>query len=149
MKHLVLRPSRRERAYPLNCPGPHPDTEVRDAGGKGMGLFATRNLRRGTCVGCYLGVLVSASRHEEYSEHRAAFCMEFKHSGLVIDAFHYGTQVRFANHSFQPNAAIHWEVHGEVYHPALRLGREVKEGEEICYNYGRKYWKNCKKTPIN
>ena len=146
MEELVQRPQRQARAYSLDCPGPHQDLEVKDAGEKGKGLFATEDLKRGTCVGCYLGLIISDAYSKGYSHDSSSYCMEFKHSGMIIDAFTQGTIVRFANHSTHPNAEIQWEVHGGAFHPALRLKRLVQAGEEICFNYGRKYW--ARETPL-
>lgn len=63
---------------------------------------------------------------------------------LVIDAERRGNVSRFFNHSCSPNMLVQPVLtagcSGVRYRIAFVAGREVEAGEELCYNYGTRYF---------
>ncbi|GIQ88490.1 hypothetical protein KIPB_010746 [Kipferlia bialata] len=115
------------------------DLEVKDAEGKGKGLFAASDIECGAFIIEYVGDVISK---DLMLERLLSYNKEFKHnyimdfgSGHYIDATKTGNIARFANHSCGPNAETQkWEV-GAENRVGLFALRDIEEGEEIVFDY--------------
>ena len=113
----------------------------------GMGLFARRELPRGTKLK-YRGQLMTSQQVEEKypGDVLAPYTLSFKRFGHVffVDASETPQHLaRYANDShgtlFIPNAVFRDPDPGRLW-PCLYLTRSVKPGEEIFADYGRVFW---------
>ena len=113
----------------------NPPFEVRQSPIQGMGVFATRRIRKGTRIIEYVGERVSpeeADRRydDDLSEHPHVLLFTVD-KRTVIDAAVGGNEARFINHSCEPNCESVTEKR-RVYIEALRT---IKAGEELTYDY--------------
>lgn len=112
-----------------------PPIEVRASPIAGLGVFATRAIRRGDRIIEYVGEHVSA---EEAGRRYDDDTMEQHHTFLfaldddtVIDAAVGGNEARFVNHACDPNCqAVNEE--GRIFIEALR---DIEPGTELLYDY--------------
>jgi SET domain-containing protein len=108
---------------------------VRRSGIHGRGVFAARDLPKGTRILEYRGVRISYDRAAElYSEHEDqpthTFLFEID-DDTVIDAGQRGNAARWINHSCAPNCEAVDEG-GRIYIEAIR---GIRAGEELGYDY--------------
>jgi len=102
----------------------------------GSGVYAAREILKGTRVVEYLGDRITHSEADERYEfkgqddgHTFLFVASRR---VVIDAGVNGNEARFINHSCDPNCET--VIEGErVFIEALR---DIKPGEELGYEYG-------------
>ena len=112
---------------------------------KQFGLLATRNLAKGVNIGPYLGDYITEkeaiNRQTRYGV-KLELPQKPGHPRLppfVIDAAHYGTEMRYMNHdSKNPNTElqliyINWN--GPFPLCIARTIRHVRKGEELTINY--------------
>jgi len=108
---------------------------VRRSAVHGLGVFATRRIRRGTRVVEYLGERVShreADRRYERKSSRDSHTFLFVvDRGVVIDAGANGNEARFINHGCDPNCEAVTEER-RVFVEAIRT---IRPGEELSYDY--------------
>lgn len=98
----------------------------------GLGLFAIEDIPKGTCFIEYFGRVIKGE--EEYTSN-SKYLFEV-HSRKTIDGRARENTARYINHSCKPNAEP--ETHkGRVF---IFSKRNIKSGEEICYDYGKEYW---------
>ncbi len=98
----------------------------------GLGLFAGEDIPKGKCIIEYVGRVIKGE--EEYTS-RSKYLFEV-HSRKTIDGRARSNIARYANHSCRPNAED--DTHkGRVFIFAIK---NIKTGEEICYDYGKDYW---------
>ena len=99
----------------------------------GLGLFAGEDIPKGTCLIEYKGRVIS--KDEEYSS-RSKYLFEV-HSRMTIDGQARSNTARYINHSCKPNADP--EIRNRrIFIMAIK---NIKAGEEICYDYGQEYFK--------
>ena len=101
----------------------------------GKGVFATRMIRKGTCIIEYVGERIS---HEEADRRHGMKAPGDNHTFLftvdsktVIDGGVGGNASRFINHSCDPNC----EVLIDEGRLLIEATRTIREGEEIVYQY--------------
>jgi hypothetical protein len=102
---------------------------------QGRGAFATRTIRKGTCIVEYAGeVITSDEADRRYDDdtmsrhHTFLFAIDAERS---IDGNSRGNEARFINHSCEPNCeAVAYE--GRIYIHALCT---IEPGEELTYDY--------------
>jgi uncharacterized protein len=102
----------------------------------GLGLFATKLIKRAAYIATYRGPRVSAEEAERREQRGAKYMFELN-SRWVIDGSPRWNVARYMNHSCYPNAK-----------PMIRKGRKIEfvalraiaPGEEITYDYGREYF---------
>ena len=101
----------------------------------GLGVFATRRIRRGTRIVEYLGERIS---HREADRRYARKKADDNHTflfivdrGVVIDAGLDGNDARFINHGCDPNCESVTDQR-RVYVEAIRT---IQPGEELKYDY--------------
>lgn len=113
----------------------------------GYGLFANRNIPANAFVGEYTGVLRRLSRWRPDSN---AYCFQYPSRFLtwkyyIIDAFREGNEMRFVNHSEDPNLQPSCLVDEGLCHLVFFTNQAVSEGEELTFNYGSDYWRHRQK----
>ena len=115
------------------------DVEVRPSSVHGCGLFARKTLAEGDWIGQYTGEQRWALPFSKRTDY-AWLVPAPTFPRLEINALKKGNALRFANHSFTPNAAAdhlfidgHWIVF-------FYAARTVERGEEIFTDYGETYW---------
>ena len=122
-----------------------PSVEVRDAGVKGRGAFATRNFAAGEYVGPYVGTLTTDD------ETIARYCAEnILSASLKCDyLFHvndtYSIDAQNSTHfSRYFNHAEHGNLVSSTDEDELRVdfyaARDIAADEELTFDYGVRYW---------
>ncbi|CAI2302781.1 unnamed protein product [Caenorhabditis sp. 36 PRJEB53466] len=112
--------------------------------GKGCGLRALKDIKKGRFIIEYVGEVVERDDYEKRKKKYAAD-KAHKHHYLcdtgtyTIDATVYGNQSRFVNHSCDPNAICErWSVPrtpGDVNRVGFFAKKNIKAGEEITFDY--------------
>ena len=97
--------------------------EVKESGIHGLGLFATKPLRKGSVVGYYSGPEVHSE--DDDGDHVLWIYDEDEEREYGIDG---QNETRFVNHSRKPNANFNGEK--------LVVLTAIKAGEEITHDYG-------------
>ncbi|HVT55518.1 MAG TPA: SET domain-containing protein [Xanthobacteraceae bacterium] len=103
----------------------------------GLGLFATRLIKRRTRIAEYKGPLLTGKDAERAENRGNRYLFEIN-SRWTIDGKSRKNLARYANHSCNPNAEPVIQKR-RVFINALR---NIKAGEEIVYDYGSDYLKN-------
>ncbi len=109
--------------------------EVRSSGIHGLGVFASRRIRKGTRVIEYLGERITPKEADrryagDPSEHpHVLLFVVDKH--VVIDAGVGGNEARFINHSCEPNCET-VTIQRRIYIQTLKT---ISPGEELTYDY--------------
>ncbi len=103
----------------------------------GLGLFATRPIRKGLRIAEYKGRKL-ATKEANRREARGNLYLYEINSRWTIDGTPRSNIARYFNHSCNPNAEI-YDVKHRVF---IRTLRAIKPGEEITYDYGVDYLKN-------
>lgn len=103
----------------------------------GLGLFATRPIKKRTRIVEYKGPLLR-SKEATRAEARGNKYLYEINSRWTIDGKSRSNVARYSNHSCNPNAEAY-----DVGHRAfIRAMRNIKPGEEIVYHYGMDYLRN-------
>ena len=98
----------------------------------GLGLFAKEPIKKKGFVVEYYGPMLT---REEADEKGGKYLFEVG-SKKVIDGSPRFNKARYINHSCRPNCETS-TVRGKVY---VYAKRNIKEGEELVYNYGKEYF---------
>jgi SET domain-containing protein len=114
----------------------------------GLGLFTTRSIKKGERIIEYFGREISKA--EEYSS-KSKYLFEVN-SRKTIDGTQRDNFARYINHSCKPNCEPHI-VRGKIFIDAIK---NIKEGEELSYDYGEEYVDEhikpygcrCRKCPV-
>jgi SET domain-containing protein len=96
---------------------------------QGSGVFATRNIRKGSRIVEYLGERKPFKQFHEDDEYYVNLFHVGR--GLVIDPSRQGNIARFINHSCEPNCES-IDDDGRIYIESIGA---IKKGEEITYDY--------------
>jgi SET domain-containing protein len=103
----------------------------------GLGLFATRPIRKRTRIAEYKGRKLNTKAANKLEARGNLYLYELN-SRWTIDGTPRSNVARYFNHSCNPNAEI-YDVKHRVF---IRTLRNIKPGEEITYDYGVDYLKN-------
>jgi uncharacterized protein len=104
----------------------------------GLGLFATREIKKGTRIVEYSGRLLDC-RIEEQDAIENKYLFELN-GRWTIDGSVRRNVARYANHACRPNAESDVQPRNrKVY---LRAIKTIQPGDEITYDYGREYFNN-------
>lgn len=101
----------------------------------GLGLFATKTIKKGAKIIRYRGVLVSNDEAEKL-DNKYLFEVSKK---WTINGAARSNIARYANHSCKPNAES--DVSAKKRRVVIRAIRDIDPGEEITYDYGEDYFK--------
>ena len=103
----------------------------------GLGLFATRLIKKNRRIAEYKGKLLTTKEAEKAEVRGNRYLYEIN-SRWTIDGSPRSNIARYANHSCNPNADS-YNVKKRVF---IRAIRNIKPGEEIVYDYGIDYLKS-------
>ncbi|XP_048358625.1 histone-lysine N-methyltransferase NSD2 isoform X2 [Sphaerodactylus townsendi] len=118
----------------------YPETKIIKTDGKGWGLVAKRDIKKGEFVNEYVGEVIDEEEcmarikyaHENDITH---FYMLTIDKDRIIDAGPKGNYSRFMNHSCQPNCeTLKWTVHGDT-RVGLFAVCDIPAGTELTFNY--------------
>jgi SET domain-containing protein len=102
----------------------------------GLGLFATKTIKRSAYIATYRGRRISSDKAEELENRGSRYMFELS-TRWVIDGSKRYNVARYMNHSCRPNAEPFIIRRRKIIFRALRA---ITPGEEITYNYGRDYF---------
>jgi uncharacterized protein len=103
----------------------------------GLGLFATKPIKKGTRIIRYIGTLLDSTKEEDDAiENKYLFELTNR---WTIDGSARKNVARYINHSCRPNAESDVRpIKRQVY---IRAIKDIEPGEEINYDYGTDYFK--------
>uniref|UniRef100_A0A1A9X5N0 Histone-lysine N-methyltransferase n=1 Tax=Glossina brevipalpis TaxID=37001 RepID=A0A1A9X5N0_9MUSC len=108
---------------------------------KGWGVRSLIPVPKGSFVAGYVGEILTDLEADRRMDDSYFFDLGHNH---CIDANYYGNVSRFFNHSCEPNiipVRVFYE-HQDYRFPKIAFFtcREIDAGEEICFDYGDKFW---------
>ncbi|HLX18037.1 MAG TPA: SET domain-containing protein [Bradyrhizobium sp.] len=103
----------------------------------GLGLFATRAIKKGTKIVRYFGPLLDSKRkRDDAIENKYLFELNNR---WTIDGSVRKNVARYINHACRPNAES--DVRPRKRKVFIRAIKNIEPGEEINYDYGTDYFK--------
>ena len=102
----------------------------------GLGLFATRRIKKGTRIIRYFGPLLDSKKKEDDIENKYLFELGNR---WTIDGSVRANIARYINHGCKPNAES--DVKPRKRKVFIRAIKNIEPGEEIAYDYGTDYFK--------
>jgi SET domain-containing protein len=106
--------------------------EVRASRVHGLGVFATKSIRKGTRIIEYTGKRILWNDVPNDLDDAHTFLFGLDNGKIVIDPSIGGNEARWINHSCQPNCEAIEEEDERVFIYALR---DLRPGEELFYDY--------------
>ncbi|XP_061387552.1 homeobox protein 5 [Musca vetustissima] len=108
---------------------------------KGWGVRSMVHIPKGTFVATYTGEILTDHEADRRMDDSYFFDLG---NGHCIDANYYGNVSRFFNHSCEANITpvrVFYE-HQDYRFPKIAFftSRDVESGEELCFDYGEKFW---------
>jgi len=103
----------------------------------GLGLFATKPIRKGAKIVRYLGPLLD-SRNKKHDDIENKYLFELN-GRWTIDGSARKNVARYINHACRPNAES--DVSARKRKVVIRAIKDIEPGEEINYDYGTDYFK--------
>ena len=110
-----------------------------------LGLYASRNISKGTRVIEYKGKVITrheAEKNPKYDNGKAIYLFNLNKRYDLDGDFKFNT-ARLINHSCNPNC----EVTGTGLKIWVYAIKDIKKGEEFSYDYGFSYDKDYKNYP--
>jgi uncharacterized protein len=101
----------------------------------GLGLFATKAIKRAAYIATYRGRRISTEEAEKCERRGAKYMFELNNKWVIHGSPRWNV-ARYLNHSCKPNAKP-MVRNGKIVFVALRA---IEPGEEITYDYGREYF---------
>lgn len=106
---------------------------------KGWGVFARKNIAEGEFIGEYVGKVKLISF---FFSNINPYCFRYPLPlsdwlWFTIDAEHDGKETRFLNHSETPNCESAVMFHQGVYRIGIFALKNIDQGEELTYHYGK------------
>jgi hypothetical protein len=98
----------------------------------GLGLFAGEPIKKGACIIEYIGREVVGK--EQYTS-RSKYLFEVSKTRMIDGAIRENT-ARYINHACKPNSEIEI-IKGHIY---VMAKKNIKEGEELNYDYDTEYF---------
>jgi uncharacterized protein len=103
----------------------------------GLGLFATKPIKKGTKIVRYFGPLLD-SRNKKHDAIENKYLFELN-GRWTIDGSVRHNIARYINHACRPNAES--DVSARKRKVVIRAIKDIAPGEEINYDYGTDYFK--------
>src|ERR1700709_1427504 len=103
----------------------------------GLGLFATKPIRKGAKIVRYFGPLLD-SRNKKHDDIENKYLFELN-GRWTIDGSVRKNVARYINHACRPNAES--DVSARKRRVVIRAIKNIEPGEEINYDYGTDYFK--------
>src|SRR3954466_12645668 len=103
----------------------------------GLGLFATKPIKKGTKIVRYFGPLLD-SRNKKHDAVENKYLFELNNR-WTIDGSVRKNVARYINHACRPNAES--DVSARKRRVVIRAIKDIEPGEEINYDYGSDYFK--------
>jgi hypothetical protein len=103
----------------------------------GLGLFATKPIKKGAKIVRYFGPLLD-SKNEKHDAIENKYLFELN-GRWTIDGSVRKNIARYINHSCKPNAES--DVNARKRRVVIRAIKKIEPGEEINYDYGTDYFK--------
>jgi len=103
----------------------------------GLGLFATRKIKKGTKIIRYFGPMLD-SRNKKHEEIDNKYLFEINNR-WTIDGSVRKNIARYINHACRPNAES--DVSSRKRKVVIRAIKTIQPGDEINYDYGTDYFK--------
>ncbi|EGP06997.1 TolA protein [Bradyrhizobiaceae bacterium SG-6C] len=103
----------------------------------GLGLFATRKIKKGTKIIRYFGPLLD-SKNKKHDDIDNKYLFEINNR-WTIDGSTRKNIARYVNHACRPNAES--DVNSRKRKVIIRAIKTIEPGEEINYDYGTDYFK--------
>jgi uncharacterized protein len=103
----------------------------------GLGLFATKPIKKGTRIIRYFGPLLD-SKKKKHDEIENKYLFELTNR-WTIDGSVRKNIARYINHACKPNAES--DVRPRKRRVYIRAIKDIEPGEEINYDYGTDYFK--------
>jgi SET domain-containing protein len=101
----------------------------------GLGLFATKPIKKKTIIVYYRGQKITAAESEKREARGNRYLYEIN-SKWVMDGASRRNVARYANHSCRPNCESDTRGH-EIFIKAIK---NIEPGDEITYHYGKNYF---------
>ena len=98
----------------------------------GNGLFADEDIKKGEFIIKYEGKLLT---NKEAEKLKTRYLFEINEN-YTIDGSDYSNKARYINHFCNPNIEAEI-VGGEIIFTAIK---DIKEGEELGFDYGQEYF---------
>ncbi len=98
------------------------------------GLYATKDIKKGTCVIEYKGKIITrieAEKNPKYDNDKAIYLFNINKRYDLDGDFNFNT-ARLINHSCDPNC----EVTGSGLKVWVYTIKDIKKGDEFSYDYG-------------
>jgi uncharacterized protein len=102
----------------------------------GLGLFATKPIKKGTKIIRYFGPLLDSRKKKDDIENKYLFELNGR---WTIDGSVRENIARYINHACKPNAES--DVRPRKRKVFIRAIKNIEPGEEINYDYGTDYFK--------
>ncbi len=99
----------------------------------GLGLFAGEDIKKGELIIEYIGNILTDAETDKIPDSRYIFSISKNHN---IDGTPRWNIARYCNHSCDPNS----ESDVKKKRVFVKAIKNIKEGEEICYDYGEEYF---------
>jgi uncharacterized protein len=109
----------------------------------GQGLFAAQDIAKGTRIIAYIGEKISRRESARRLEAGNAYIFHLNYR-YALDGKTLENTARYINHSCDPNCQVE-KTNGTLW---IVASRDIKEGEELSYNYGYEF-KHYKDNPCN
>src|ERR1700759_5233287 len=102
----------------------------------GLGLFATKPIKKGTRIIRYFGPLLDSKKSKDDIENKYLFELTNR---WTIDGSVRANIARYINHACKPNAES--DVRPRKRRVYIRAIKNIETGDEINYDYGTDYFK--------
>jgi len=111
----------------------------------GKGLFAKTKIRRGEHIGFYEGKVLTDKEveFEEYGD--SLYLLWICKDHWVFGEGKYGNYTQYINHSRKPNVELVTSTRWKT--ARFRALSNIKEGEELFFDYGDYYWEQMGMDP--
>ena len=108
----------------------------------GYGVFAAKNIKKGDFIGEYFGVLREMKRDCDNLDYAWYYTLDgVDGEKLIVDGKDYGNELRFINHSNNPNTSrIDVLSKDNILHIVYKADRDIPKDTELTVSYGQGYF---------